>query len=139
MKRINRICNALAICMCMLICGAVSPIKVSAKEANIQMVEPRMTYIYSYSTELSISSDGVATVTGMIRGKSGVTSTYVEVTLQKSESGKWVDVESWEDSSSTRSVTVVETYQVSRGTYRVTMTCSANGETKTATSAERTY
>lgn len=98
-----------------------------------------MTYIYSYSTELSISSDGVATVTGMIRGKSGVTSTYVEVTLQKSESGKWVDVESWEDSSSTRSVTVVETYQVSRGTYRVTMTCSANGETKTATSAERTY
>lgn len=87
MKRINRICNALAICMCMLICGAVSPIKVSAKEANIQMVEPRMTYIYSYSTELSISSDGVATVTGMIRGKSGVTSTYVKVTLQKNESG----------------------------------------------------
>lgn len=139
MKKINRICNTLAICMCMLICGAISPMKVSAKEADIQMVEPRMTYIYSYSTELSISSDGVATVTGMIRGKSGVTSTYVEVTLQKSESGKWVDVESWEDSSSTRSVTVAETYQVVRGTYRVTMTCSANGETKTAISASRSY
>lgn len=139
MKRIRRICNALAICMCMLICGVILSMKVSAKEADIQMVEPRMTYIYSYSTELSISSDGVATVTGMIRGKSGVTSTYVEVTLQKSESGQWVDVESWEDSSSTRSVTVAETYQVARGTYRVTMTCSANGETKTATSAERTY
>lgn len=139
MKKISRICNVLTICMCMLICGATASIKVSAKEADIQMVEPRMTYIYSYSTELSISSDGVATVTGMIRGKSGVTSTYVKVTLQKSESGQWVDVESWEDSSSTRSATIAETYQVVRGTYRVTMTCSANGEIKTAISASRSY
>lgn len=139
MKRINRICNTMAICMCMLICGTVLPLKVSAKETDIQMVEPKMTYIYSYSTELSISSDGVATVTGMIRGKSGVTSTYVKVTLQKSESGQWIDVESWEESSSTRSITIAETYQVVRGTYRVTMTCSANGETRTATSASRSY
>lgn len=105
----------------------------------MQTVEPRMTYIFSYSTELSISSNGVATITGMVRGKSGVTSTYVKVTLQKSESGEWLDVESWEDSSDTRSVTIAETYQVSRGTYRVVMTCSANSETKTITSAERTY
>jgi hypothetical protein len=54
-------------------------------------------------------------------------------------SDKWVDVESWETSSDTRSASVAETYQVSRGTYRVTMICSADGETKTATSAERTY
>lgn len=138
-EKISRICNVLAICMCMLICGAISSIKVSAKEANMQMVEPRMTYIYSYSTELSISSNGVATITGIVKGKSGVTSTYVKVTLQKSESGEWVDVESWEKSSDTRNVTVAETYQVSRGTYRVEMTCSANGETKTVTSAERVY
>ena len=47
-------------------------------------------------------------------------------------SDKWVDVESWETSSDTRSASVAETYQVS-------MICSADGETKTATSAERTY
>ena len=75
----------------------------------------------------------------MVRGKSGVTSTYVKVTLQKSESGSWKDVKSWEDSNNTRSTTIAETYQVSKGEYRVTMTCSANTETKTATSASRTY
>lgn len=139
MKRISRICNTLVICMCMLICGAISSIEASAKEASVQTVEPRMTYIYSYSTDLSISSDGVATVSGMVRGKSGVTSTYVKVTLQKSESDEWIDVKSWEESSSTRSVTIAETYQVVKGTYRVTMTCSANGETKTAVSVSKSY
>ena len=91
------------------------------------------------SPELSISSDGSASITGLVRGKTGVTSTYVKVILQKKVSGVWIDVESWEDSSNTRSTTIAETYQISRGTYRVSMTCSADGETKTATSAERTY
>lgn len=139
MKRINRICNTLAICMSASFAETFIGEIVPQISIHIQMVEPRMTYIYSYSTELSISSDGVATVTGTIRGKSGVTSTYVKVTLQKSESGQWVDVKSWEESSSTRSITIAEIYQVVRGTYRVTMTCSANGETKTATSASRSY
>ena len=63
----------------------------------------------------------------------------MKVTLQQKVSGNWVDVKFWEDSNSTRSTTVAETYEVSRGTFRVTMTCSADGETKTLTSAERTY
>lgn len=108
------------------------------KEATV-LIEPRMDSISTYGTELSISSAGVASISGFVRGKSGVTSTYVEVTLQKKVSGEWIDVETWEDSSSTRSTSVAETYQVSRGAYRVTVTCSADGERKTATSAERTY
>lgn len=139
MRTMHKVCAMLAICMCMLFCGVTSPVTVYANEISVQPVEPRMTYIYSYSTDLSISSSGVATITGMVRGKSDVTSTYVKVTLQKKVSGKWSDVKSWTTSSSTRSATVAETYQVSKGTYRVTMTCSANSETKTATSAERTY
>ncbi len=139
MKRVREKYKILAVCMCILLCGAISPIKAFAKGATVQTVEPRMTYIYSYSTDVSISSDGVATITGMVRGKSGVTNTYVKVTLQKCESGNWKDVKSWEDSNSTRSTTVAETYQVSKGEYRVTMTCSANSETKTAVSASRTY
>lgn len=138
MKKLCGLCSV-AMCICMLFSGVISPVKVYAKETNVQAVEPRMTYIFSYSTELSISSNGAATVTGFVRGKSGVTATYVKVTLQEKVSDSWVDVESWEDSSNTISASVSETYQVSRGTYRVTMTCSANGETKTATSAERTY
>lgn len=134
----KRFCRTAVICICMLIGGLVLPVSVHAKETNVQ-IEPRMTNIHAYGTELTISSDGVASVSGFVRGKSGVTSTYVEVTLQKSVSGEWIDVESWECPSSTRNASVSETYQVSRGTYKVTMTCSADGETKTATSAERTY
>ena len=124
--------------VCVLLCGLILPIPVHARELDVQM-EPRMASISVYGTELSISSDGTASISGFVRGKLGVTSTYVEVTLQKSVSGTWVDVESWENSSDTSSTSVAETYQVSRGTYRVAMTCSADGETKTATSAERTY
>ncbi len=133
MKRVFRMAA-----ICMLLCGLVLPLSVHAKEANAQLMS-KMTNISTYSTELSISSDGIASASGFVNGKSGVTSTYVKVTLQKSVSGKWVDVESWEASSDTRSTFVAETYQVSRGTYRVTMICSADGETKAATSAERTY
>lgn len=139
MRIIQKKCTILVVCMCLLFCGTISPIKVFAKEVIIPVVNPRMAYIYSYSTDISISNDGVATITGMVRGKAGVTSTYVKVTLQKKESENWKDVKSWEDSSNTRSATIAETYQVSKGKYRVTMTCSANNETKTATSAERTY
>lgn len=134
----KRLCRLAVICIFMLFCEMVVPVSVHAAETNVQ-IDSRMTSISTYSTELSISSDGSASITGFVRGKTGVTSTYVKVTLQKKVSGVWIDVESWEDSSNTRSTTITETYQISRGTYRVSMTCSADGETKTATSAERTY
>lgn len=126
------------VCVCMLVCGFALPITSFAKGTGMR-AEPRMTYITTYNTRLSISDEGTATVYGQVNGKTGVTYTYVKVTLQQSVSGVWVDVESWEASSDSRSATVAETYQVSRGTYRTVMTCSANGETKSQTSAERTY
>ena len=51
--------------------------------------------------------------------------------LQKSVSGEWVYVESWEESNDTSNTSVAETYQVSHDTYRVIMTCGADGETET--------
>lgn len=134
----KRLCRMAVICICMLVCGLVFSVSARAKEVNAQ-IEPRIPSIYTYGTEISISSGGVASISGFVRGRSGVTSTYVKVTLQKSVSGEWVDVESWEESNDTRSTSVTETYQVSHGTYRVIMTCSTDGKTETATSAERTY
>ena len=134
MKKLYRI---LVICVCVAFFNLTTSFLAFAQETNDQ-VEPRMENISTFSTELTISN-GIASVTGSVRGKAGVTNTYVKVTLQKSESGEWVDIQSWEDSNNTRSTTIAETYPVSRGTYRVTMICSADGETKTATSAERTY
>ena len=64
---------------------------------------------------------------------------YVKAMFQEKVSGSWVNVESWEDSSNTITASGLEIYVCSRGTYRVTMTCSVNGEIKTATSAEKNY
>ena len=83
MKKLMRQVTGVVVCVCMLLCGGVSPITAVAKEANVQ-IEPRMTYILSYGADLSISNNGVATITGSVMGKVGVTHTYVKVTLQKS-------------------------------------------------------
>lgn len=102
-------------------------------------IEPRMTYILTYRTQLSISDTGIASVKGEVKGKSGVTSAYVKVILQKYESGKWEEVMSWEDSRRGRNAVVAVDYQVTRGTYRTVMTCNANTESKSATSASVSY
>lgn len=138
MGKLMRQVTGVVVCVCMLLCGGVSLITAVAKEANIQ-IEPRLAYISAYNVQLSISDNGVATITGSVMGKAGVTHTYVKVTLQKSESGTWTDVESWEASSDSRKSSVDTTYQVSRGTYRLVMTCSANSESTSATSATKTY
>ncbi len=138
MRKILSFLTIMVVCVCTLFGGMSMPIIVKAEEPV--NVEPRMTYIALYSTDLSISSTGLASVTGRVRGQPGVTSTYVKCTLQMSVGGGWVDVKTWEDSSSTPGATVAVDYQLSsRGTYRVYMECRANTEEKTGTSAYRTY
>ncbi len=138
MKRVKKLLYACVLCMCVLTTSLSVPIVVSAE--NEVVADSRMTYIISYSTQLSISSTGVASITGNVRGKSTATSSYVKCTLQMSVGGGWVDVKSWEDSSSTPNASVGVDYQLSsRGTYRVYMECRVNTEEKTGTSAYRTY
>lgn len=138
MQKLAQKLVGIMLCACMLVCGTESTIAVCAKEAEEQ-VDARMTYISSYNVGLSISDDGIASVSGLVNGKPGVTHAYVKVTLQKSVSGTWQNVESWEDSSDSRDAIVDIAYQVSRGTYRAVMTCSANGETQSKISATKTY
>lgn len=136
--KMMRISTVFVICFSILLGSLCVPITVQA-EGN-EGVESRMTYISSYTTSLSISDTGMATITGLVRGKSGVTSTYVKCTLQMSVGGGWVDVKSWEVTSADNGATLGETYQLSsRGTYRVYMECGANTEEKTLISAYRTY
>lgn len=138
MKHAKIFCKLLMFCVAMLLGVGLVPITSNAQELGIN-AESRMAYIQSYKVELTISDSGVASVTGVVTGKLDVTSTSVEVILQKYVSGDWVDVESWEESNNSFRTSIAETYQISKGTYRVVMTCSANTETKTATSAQRTY
>lgn len=138
MKKSKKIYRFVVLCLSTLLLVNLISIKGYA-QTDSALVEPRMTYISTYSTDLSISDGGAATITGLVRGKTGVTNTYVKVTLQKSISGNWNDIESWEKSNNGRSTTISEVYQVSKGTYRVVMNCSANTESKTVTSVTRTY
>ena len=137
MKGFKRIVYACLLSICIIFSSTSIPVIVHAEDS---VVDSRMTYIISYSTQLSISSTGVASVSGNVRGKSTVTSSYVKCTLQMSVGGGWVDVKSWEDTNSGPGATVAVDYQLSsRGTYRVYMECRANTEEKTGTSAYRTY
>lgn len=139
-----KIILTVVMCMCIVMSGMLAPCVVQA-ETNLETTNlgsglSRMAYIATYTTTLSISSTGVATVTGLVRGKSGTTSTYVICTLQRDVSGTWVDVKTWRDSNNNSASTIGVTYQLfSRGTYRVYMECAANNEVKTDTSAYRTY
>lgn len=139
----TKIILTVVMCMCILAGGMFVPSIVKAEE-NTEMVElsqgvSRMAYIATYTTTLSISDTGVASVTGLVRGKSGTTSTYVKCILQRDVSGSWKDVKTWEATGNS-GATIAETYQLfSHGTYRVYMECAANDEVKTDTSAYRTY
>lgn len=134
----------LVLCMCIMFGGLAVPMMVNA-ESNVEASKASQgvtkgAYISVYSANLSISDSGVASVSGLVRGRSGTTNTSVKCILQRDVSGTWVDVKTWTDSNNNSASTVNTTYQLfSHGTYRVYMECSANNETKTATSAYRTY
>lgn len=130
--------KVIILCMCLMVGNILSPAISHAQEANVQ-VEPRAEYITSCGAELTISDSGIAACKGSVRGTAGVSSTYVKITLQQYVSGVWQDVKSWEESSSGRSVSISNTYQVSKGTYRVVATCQANSEVKEVISASETY
>lgn len=136
MNYLKRIGRLVAICIC-AVCVGIIPITAHAMEVSDKQIQPRMDYISSYGTELTISDSGEASVTGLSGKK--VTNAYVKVTLQKKVSGSWVYVQSWESSGSGRNATIAETYSVSRGTYRVVALIKAGTESKSPISAERTY
>lgn len=138
MNYLKRIGKLVAICICVA-CVGIMPITAHTMEVSENQIQPRMDYISSYGTELTISSSGEASVTGFVRGKTVVTNAYVKVTLQKKVSGSWTYVQSWETSGSGRNATVLETYSVSKGTYRVVASIKAGTESKSPVSAERIY
>jgi hypothetical protein len=79
----------------------------------------KYTYINQASTSLSISSSGTATVYGFVQKTPAGKSIYLSSTLQRNSNGTWSNIKSWSASSTSSSASILETYQVSSGTYRV--------------------
>lgn len=79
----------------------------------------KYTYINQASTSLSISAGGTATVYGFVQKTPAGKYIYLSSTLQRNSNGTWSDVTSWSASSTSSSASILETYQVTSGTYRV--------------------
>ena len=106
----------------LLLLTVSAPTVLAAGEVNVapeSIVSIQYVYINQASTSLTISSSGTATVYGYVQKTPAGKNIYLSSTLQRYSNGSWTDVKSWSKSSSSSSASILETYQVSSGTYRV--------------------
>jgi len=106
----------------LLLLTVSAPIMLAAGEANAasgSIVSIQYVYINQASTSLSISAGGTATVYGFVQKTPAGKSIYLSSTLQRNSNGTWSNVKSWSASSTSSSASILETFQVSSGTYRV--------------------
>lgn len=134
MKTVKRKWAVLAVFGLLLMCA---PAAVTAQTA--EAVQPMAVYISGSDADLLISDNGVARVQAFVRGKSGTTSTYVQAVLQVKSGTTWLSTKSWAKTSSSAYVSINETYPVPKGTYRVVATVKADTESRTITTASKTY
>mgnify|MGYP003295538968 CR=1 FL=1 len=139
MQKMKKTFIALVVCVGILAGSNVCTIPVCAQESINVIGNARMAYIYSYGTNLSISNSGVASVSASVVADSDVSSVFLRVQLQKFVLGNWITENTWEGTYADNSASISATYQVSSGTYRTVMRCTANSETKTATSSTVYY
>ena len=97
--------------------GALAMGETSAAPESVVSIQ--YVYINQASTSLSISAGGTATVYGFVQKTPAGKYIYLSSTLQRNSNGTWSDVTSWSASSTSSSASILETYQVSKGTYRV--------------------
>ena len=101
---------------------ALTPAALAAREASAtpeSMVSIQYVYINQASTSLTISASGTATVYGYVQRTPAGKNIFLMSTLQRFSNGSWSNVRSWSRSSTSSSATILETHQVTRGTYRV--------------------
>lgn len=106
----------------LLVISALTPTVSAAGDTNAapeSVVSVQYVYINQASTSLTISASGTATVYGYVQKTPAGKNIYLTSTLQRYSNGSWTDVKSWSKSSSSSSASILETYQVSSGTYRV--------------------
>lgn len=106
----------------LLLLTVSAPTVLAAGEANVapeSKVSIQYVYINQASTSLTISSSGTATVYGYVQKTPTGKNIYLTSALQRYSNGSWSNVKSWSKSSTSSSASILETYQVTSGTYRV--------------------
>ena len=122
----------LQLMLVMILTGVtINPVPLHAEDAKCSEANEsneKLIYISDCGASINIDSIGTAYISGYIDGKSGVNDAYIKITLQKLSS-TWNDVTYWEDYGG-RNASIYENYNVSQGTYRLKVYCSAGSEAK---------
>lgn len=122
-----------------LLCLLMMFTPIVAKAQPTEIAQPYTICISESDASLVISAQGVASVSAYVRGKTGTTSTSVQVTLQAKSGSTWQNIKSWSRTSNSSYTSINVDYSVPKGTYRIVAKVKANTESKTITSASRTY
>ena len=139
MEYVGKIMTMMAIAVC-TVCLVVTPVSAdSTEDYEVQQIQTRMVSTSVCGADLTITGSGIASASGYVKAKAGVDGVYVKVTLQKWSGSYWTKVAMWETSASGRNASILKTCQVSKGKYRVVVYTKAGSETKTRTSASKTY
>ena len=122
------------VCM-VLVFGLCKPVHAQGASGAL----PRYVSLMDCKAFLSLSGEDTVSVSAKVQGKDGVSATSMVAILQRQRGSNWVNVRTWEKSSTSNSVTLQENYPVSSGSYRVKLTGTADGESVTVYSSTLTY
>ena len=108
--------------MSILLMSSISALAFAANVVPVSVSSPLMTVFFVYtnraSSTLSISN-GKASIRGYVQKAPSGKNIELTSTLERYSGGSWSAVESWSIFSTSSSVLIAETCQVSRGKYRV--------------------
>ncbi len=129
------------ICLGLIVFSGAFVMAEQIDAVELQSDATRMSYIYSASSALSISSNGNADIDVRVRGYSDIT-TQIKITarLQQKYLGRWVTIETFSDTTYGYIANLDETTNVSdSASYRVKATVTAysgsSSETQTVYSS----
>jgi hypothetical protein len=137
--------KAASLILALALCISAFVIPVSAKD-EVDIISPRYTNAHNPDVNLTIDSNGLATVKSSCQGVSGTTSIRGITYLQRKVGDSWIRVDipgaldQWESSVSGRIYSVTKTHQLTiPGTYRaVTIFTVTAGSTETVTVTSET-
>lgn len=112
-----------ALVVTLLVIVACVPVSAGAAIRDDVIVQPMYLYTREVKATLSISGSGTALCEGKIKGWASDSNITMTVTLYKQSGTSWLEVTSWSESATgVSSLTIMESYGVNAGTYKVVVT-----------------
>jgi predicted HNH restriction endonuclease len=116
----------MAILLSLTLSGTAYAAVNDAQLVTDSIIMPASIYFNKASSTLAISQ-GTATIKGYVQRTQSADTIQLTTTLESYSNGSWNAVQSWSVYTTDLSASVNESYQVSRGTYRVCSTFTVSG------------